>query len=198
MPPPSTVVLHPCQLLALSPFLLLGLHSGHVEVPRLGVRLELQLLATATATPDLSRLRPTPQLVAVPCPHGYWLGLLPLSHNRNYLSDFFLVKFASLVGVNLHLIYKIIALLRYNSYVKNRLRFFPFLWPHPQHMEVLRPGIESEPHLPPMPQPWQCWILNPLLQTGGRTCDDSETMAGSWTCCATVGSPKIHPLTVYS
>ena len=29
-------------------------HLWHVEVPKLGVQLELQLLATATATPDLS------------------------------------------------------------------------------------------------------------------------------------------------
>ena len=126
------------------------------------------------------------------------VGFVTTEPQQELLVRLLFFKFASLVGVSLHLIYKIIALLRYNSYVKNHLRFFPFLWPHPQHMEVIRPGIESEPHLPPTPQPWQCWILNPLLQTGGRTCDDSETMAGSWTCCAKVGSPKIHPLTVYS
>ena len=39
-------------------FLLLGLHPQHMEVPRLGVKLELQLLAyaTATAMSDLSRV----------------------------------------------------------------------------------------------------------------------------------------------
>ena len=37
-------------------FVFLGLHPWHMEVPRLGVKLELQLptYATATATPDLS------------------------------------------------------------------------------------------------------------------------------------------------
>ena len=39
-------------------FVFLGLHPWHMEVPRLGVKLELQLLAytTATATPDLSHV----------------------------------------------------------------------------------------------------------------------------------------------
>ena len=48
----------------------LGLYLQHMEVPRLGVELELQLLAytTATATQDLSHIRPTPQLMATPDP----------------------------------------------------------------------------------------------------------------------------------
>ena len=33
---------------------LLGPHLWHIEVPRIGVELELHLPATATATPDLS------------------------------------------------------------------------------------------------------------------------------------------------
>ena len=39
-------------------FVFLGLHSPHMEVPRLGVKSELQLpaYATPTATPDLSRV----------------------------------------------------------------------------------------------------------------------------------------------
>ena len=41
-------------------FCFLGLHPRHMEVPRLGVQLELQLpaftTATATATPDLSSI----------------------------------------------------------------------------------------------------------------------------------------------
>ena len=47
-------------------FCLLEPYSWHVEVPRLGVESELQLLVTATATQDLSCLRPTPQLMAMP------------------------------------------------------------------------------------------------------------------------------------
>ena len=35
-------------------FVLLGLHLGHMEFPRPGVQSELQLLAYATATQDLS------------------------------------------------------------------------------------------------------------------------------------------------
>ena len=47
-----------------------GMHPCYMEVPRLGVESELQLLAytTATATPDLSCLRPIPQLKATPDP----------------------------------------------------------------------------------------------------------------------------------
>ena len=37
--------------------------------------------------------------------------------------------------------------------------FFFFLWLHPQHVEVPRPGIESERQLLPEPQLCQCWIL---------------------------------------
>ena len=39
-------------------FAFLGLHPCHMEIPRLGVKLELQLLATAsaTATPDPSHI----------------------------------------------------------------------------------------------------------------------------------------------
>ena len=46
----------------------LGLHLGHVEVPRLGVESDLQLLAyaTITETPDLSH--PMQQFVAMPDP----------------------------------------------------------------------------------------------------------------------------------
>ena len=49
----------------------LGPHPQHMEVPRLGVQLELQLLAyaTSTATQDPEpHLQPTPQLMAMPDP----------------------------------------------------------------------------------------------------------------------------------
>ena len=48
----------------------LGLHTWHMEVSRLGVALELQLLAYATAaTQNLSCVgQPTPQLTATPDP----------------------------------------------------------------------------------------------------------------------------------
>ena len=57
------------NLLLLSFFLFLGSYPRHMEVPRQGVKLELQLLAytTATATSDPSelRLQPTLQLRAM-------------------------------------------------------------------------------------------------------------------------------------
>ena len=80
-------------------FFFLRSHPWHLEVPRLGVQWELQLLAyaTATATPDPSRVcdlhRSTRQhwILNSPKwgqgsnlhPHGYQLGLLLLSHDRS-------------------------------------------------------------------------------------------------------------------
>ena len=79
-------------------FCFLGLHPQHMEVSRLGVELELQLLAytTVTAMQDpshvyelhhssqqhrilnpLSRARDQTYLC------GYWSGSLPLSNNKN-------------------------------------------------------------------------------------------------------------------
>ena len=52
-------------------FCFLGLYPQHMEVPRLGVKLERQLLAytIATAMQDLGpHLQPTPQLMATPDP----------------------------------------------------------------------------------------------------------------------------------
>ena len=42
------------------------------------------------------------------------------------------------------------------------LFFFSFFLPHPQHMEIPRPGTESEPQRPLTTRLWQCWILNLL------------------------------------
>ena len=47
--------------------------------------------------------------------------------------------------------------------------FLKILWPHPQHMEVPRPGFEPEPYL------WHHWILNPLCWAGDRTCTYTVT-----------------------
>ena len=48
-----------------------GPHPWHMDIPRLGVESELQLLAytTATATRDLSRICPIPQLMTTPDPY---------------------------------------------------------------------------------------------------------------------------------
>ena len=44
-----------------------------------------------------------------------------------------------------------------------------FFFQHPQHAEVLRPGIESMPQQWLQPMQWQCLILNPLSHTGTPT-----------------------------
>jgi len=51
-------------------FVFLGLHMRHMEVPRLGVELKLQLQAYTSHTNSGSEphLRPTPQLTAMPDP----------------------------------------------------------------------------------------------------------------------------------
>ena len=51
-------------------FVCLFCFLGHMEVPRLVVKCELQLPATATATPDLTKpcLQPKPELTAMPDP----------------------------------------------------------------------------------------------------------------------------------
>ena len=66
------------------PLVFLGLHSRHMEVPRLGVYLELLLLAyaTATATQDLSHI--------CDLHHSSWQRriLIPLSEARDRICHF--------------------------------------------------------------------------------------------------------------
>ena len=80
-------------------FCFLGPPPQHMEVPRLGVEMELQLPAstTATATPRSEpRLQPIQQLTATPYPeptergqgsnpqpHGSWSDSIPLYHDGN-------------------------------------------------------------------------------------------------------------------
>ena len=75
-------VLNEVVLLFLFSFCFLGPHPRHMEVPELGVKSELQLLATATATvmPDLSHVYDL-------C-HSSWQCqiLNPLSKARNRIS----------------------------------------------------------------------------------------------------------------
>ena len=47
--------------------------------------------------------------------------------------------------------------------------FFFFQWPHPRHMEIPEPGIESELQLQPPPQ-LRLDSFNPLHQAGDQTC----------------------------
>ena len=90
--------------------------------------------------------------------------------------------------------------------------FFPFLGPHPRHMEVPRLGVVSELQLlaytttRAMPDPshicnlhhclQQCWILNPLSETRDRT---SNLMVPSWICfCCTTTRILGYMLFYYS
>ena len=85
-------------------FCFLGLHSQHVEVPKLGVKSELQLpaYAIATATPDpncIFNLHYSSRQHQIPNPVReakdgtyilmvtYWLDLFLLRHNRNSLQS---------------------------------------------------------------------------------------------------------------
>ena len=44
--------------------------------------------------------------------------------------------------------------------------FFWILWPHPWHMEVPRPGTDSEPQQEPEPRQWHHWLFNPFHHQG--------------------------------
>ena len=83
--------------------------------------------------------------------------------------------------------------------------FFHFLGLHPQHMEVPRPGVETEmqppaytaaiatwgskPHLQPYHSSQQCWILNPLSGVRDWTCIfmDTSRICFHW---AMIGTPS--------
>ena len=47
--------------------------------------------------------------------------------------------------------------------------------PHPQHMELPRPGTEHKLQVQPTPLMRQHQILNPLLLAGDLTCATTET-----------------------
>ena len=58
------------------------------------------------------------------------------------------------------------------------------LWPHPWHMEVPGPGIESKPQLQPL------WILYPTgLDWGSNPAATRAAAVGFLTQCATAGTP---------
>ena len=71
--------------------------------------------------------------------------------------------------------------------------FYSFvLWPHPQFMEVPRPGIESKPQLQTISQFWQHRILWPSRPGWGSNPylhSDPSRCSGFLTHCTTVGSP---------
>jgi len=82
--------------------------------------------------------------------------------------------------------------------------FFCFLGPFLRHMEVPRPGVDSELQLPAYttatatPDPsrichlhhssWQCWILNPLSEARDQTCNLIVPSRIHF-CCSMTGIP---------
>ena len=67
-----------------------------------------------------------------------------------------------------------------------------FLWLYPGHMQVPRPGTESQPQLQPTPQLWQCRTFNPLCQAEDPNCTSAVThasAAGFLAHCARAGTP---------
>ena len=80
--------------------------------------------------------------------------------------------------------------------------FFFFLWPHLWYMEV--PRLRGESELQPQVTAtwdlshlwdlhhisWQCWISNPLSETGDRTCNFVVTSQTCF-CCSTMETPDI-------
>ena len=71
--------------------------------------------------------------------------------------------------------------------------FFFFSWPHPQHVEVPRPGIEFKLQLQHMPQLQLCQILEPTVPGGDWTHTSAvtqDTAVGFLTHCVTVKTPK--------
>ena len=91
------------------------------------------------------------------------------------------------------------------SFSNESLLFCSFLWLHPQHMEVPRPGVKSELQLPAYTtatatwdlslvcnlhqNSWQCWIPDPLSEAGNQThilVDTSQIRFH----CTRVGTPS--------
>ena len=127
-------------------FCFLGPHPQHMEVPRPGVGLELQLPATATAMPDLSllcHLHHSSQQLWIPDPMSKvrikpassWIlvRFVSLSHNRNSGIGFF----------------------------KNH-----FWGPHLWHVNIPKSEIKPSPQQWPELLQWQHQIFNLLSHQG--------------------------------
>ena len=163
-------------------FVFLGPYPQHMEVPRLGVELELQLPAytIATATPDQSHV----------------CGLNHGSQQRRILNSLSKTRDGTrslMVPSRIHFCcatmgtpvtpFEIKAECSLEGLLFFFLSFF-FLGLHLQHMEVPRLGVELELQLPayatatwdlscvcdPHHSLQQCWILNPVSEARDQTC----------------------------
>ena len=62
--------------------------------------------------------------------------------------------------------------------------FFFFIFGCSKAYGIPKPGIRSEPHLQPKPQPQQCQILDPLCWGRDQTCNPALARS----CCTTAGN----------
>ena len=165
-----------------------------MEVPRLGIESELQVpvYTIATAMPDMSII-----CDLYHSPWQCWI-LNPLSEARiKPTFSWIPVRFVS-AEPRRELPKKI---------------FFFILMPHLQHMEIPRLGVEQEPQLPaystametpdlscvqPMPQLWQCWILNPTEQGQRLNLHPHGHYVWLLTHRATMGTPYVCFLNGFS
>ena len=169
-------------------FFSLELYLRHMEVPRLGVQSELQLLAytTATATSDPSHV--------CNLHHSSWQCKIfnPLSEARDWTHNLMVPS-----CIHFHCT---------TTRTPGNSPFFFFLWPPLWHMEVPRLDVELELQLlatatatsTAIGDPshiynllyslWQCWILNPLSEVRDRAhlLRDTSWVLNPW---ATIGTP---------
>ena len=119
-------------------FCFLGPHLRHMEIPRLGVKLELQLpvYTTATAMQDLSHSSRQCQI------------LNPMSKARDQigiLMDISWIRFHCSTTGTPHSFLALVIFLFFFSF------FFFFFWSHLWHAEGPGPGIKLMPQQPPEP-----------------------------------------------
>ena len=119
-----------------------------MDVPRLGVQLELQLPAYTTATPDPSHicdLHHSPRQCQI---------LNPLNEARDRTHNLMVPSQISFCCTTMGTCLFLFLATLCSMDGPPKIIFFIF-WPHLQHMEVPRPGTEPKPHLQSTPQLWQ-------------------------------------------
>ena len=141
-------------------FCFLGPHLQHMEVPRLGVELELQLPAytTATAMQDPSiicNLHHSSQ--------QRWV-LNPLSEARDWTCN--LTFLVGLISAEPQWELQTLLLLVASNIILCIQIFILFFWLYLQHAEVPKAWIKPMSQQQPEPLQWQCQTANLLRHTG--------------------------------
>ena len=130
----------------------LGPHPEHMEVPRLGIKSELEpqplAYATAIAMPDLSHI----------------CELLSHSWQRRILNTLSEARVWTHILMDTSWVLNPMKTPNFfpSFFLSFFLFFFFFFWPCPLHAEVPRPGTEPEPQQWPRLLQWQCQILKLL------------------------------------